>query len=94
MLKIGPTTKINENSFEMLFSDKRDKRWSARLSNKLEEYDTVDGSECNVKHQINTAAKLITIRILMTYPQDVDNLDELIKFNEQRFKDFYNREVN
>ena len=91
--KMGDTKKINDTTFMMEFMDQRRKRTPAWLLDLIEEYDTVDTSKCEVKAKPNTGLKLITIRITIQYPDNTENIDELMKINEEEFMDYYKNEI-
>ncbi len=80
----------------MHFSEKRQRKWNENLSKKLATYNTLDNSDCKVKFQINTLAKMISIAVTIKYPKNTihnKDLDDLIKSNEKKFTDFYNNAI-
>lgn len=98
MLRDGVSEKIDEKSFIMHFADfHKKKRWPERLSKKIDEYMTTDGSKCVVKAKPNTGAQTVFIEVTIEYPKErIDSpntLEELIKDNERRFIDFYNENI-
>lgn len=98
MFQTESIEKIDNSSFIMHFIDKHGKRWTEKLSKNLESYQTLDESQCQVKFNINTIAKTVFIDVTIKYPKNsIENeneLNKLMKINEQRFIDFYNNELN
>jgi len=96
MFQTESIEKIDESSFVMHFSEIRQRKWSESLSKKLASYNTLDNSDCKVKFQINTLAKMISIAVTIKYPKNTilnKNLDDLIKSNVKRFTDFYTNSI-
>lgn len=93
MFQTENIAKIDEKSFIMHFVDNHGGKWTKNLSKKIHAYDTVDGSNCDLKLRINTMAKTVFIDVTIQYGENViDNpntLNELIQANEKRFTNFY-----
>ncbi len=96
MIEIVCSKIINKNTFLIHFIDKQKDEINLDQSEKIHNYETVDGSEIKMGLRVNVMSKSVLIDVKIKYPPNSynPNYHELIKSNQKRFQDFYNEIMN